>query len=237
MNKYAMLIDPSKCIGCNLCVEACEKAHGGLAPASYYTWIIDLKGYAGLSYAPVHCLHCEDPPCVKACPSGAMRKLENGAVIVDHELCIGCSFCISSCPFNRIHYDPESRLVYKCDLCYERIGGGKKPACVEACPYEAKLFGDYEEMLKIGKERAEKLEGGLLVYPGETVVLYVLTRDQLNLLKAEYVLEEAYPSRSRSLMDLMKYSRIGAAVLFAGSIIYFVNWRKKRMSKISGGEG
>ncbi|RLF97992.1 MAG: hypothetical protein DRN47_06170, partial [Candidatus Wolframiiraptor sp.] len=116
-------------------------------------------------------------------------------------------------------------------------GEGKKPACVEACPYEAKLFGDYEEMLKIGKERAEKLEGGLLVYPGETVVLYVLTRDQLNLLKAEYVLEEAYPSRSRSLMDLMKYSRIGAAVLFAGSIIYFVNWRKKRMSKISGGEG
>ena len=98
------------------------------------------------------CQHCDDPACVKVCPTTAMHKdASTGLVSVDEHKCIGCGYCHMACPYNAPKVDREKGHSVKCDGCAERVAAGEKPVCVEACPARALDFGTIEEMAKLGE--------------------------------------------------------------------------------------
>lgn len=101
---------------------------------------------------PKSCLHCEEPPCVPVCPTGASYKREeDGIVLVDYDKCIGCSYCSWACPYGARELDQERQVMTKCTLCVDRIysetlpESERKPACVLACPTSARIFGDVHD--------------------------------------------------------------------------------------------
>lgn len=105
------------------------------------------------------CMHCEDPGCLKACPSaGAIIQYANGIVDFQSEHCIGCGYCIAGCPFNIPRLNKEDNRVYKCTLCVDRVSVGQEPACVKTCPTGAIHFGTKQEMLEMGEQRVAKLK-------------------------------------------------------------------------------
>ncbi|MGD0536401.1 MAG: 4Fe-4S dicluster domain-containing protein [Verrucomicrobiota bacterium] len=93
-------------------------------------------------FVPKLCNLCEHSPCVQVCPVGATFDAPDGAVLIDPEYCIGCGFCIQACPYGCRFLNPFTRTAEKCTLCYHRITRGLKPACVEVCPTQARIFGD-----------------------------------------------------------------------------------------------
>ena len=93
-------------------------------------------------FVPKLCNLCENSPCTQACPVGATFDAPDGAVLIDPSYCIGCGFCIQACPYGCRFLNPETKTAEKCTLCYHRITRGLKPACVEICPAEARIFGD-----------------------------------------------------------------------------------------------
>jgi carbon-monoxide dehydrogenase iron sulfur subunit len=138
-----IVADPRKCLACRACEFACALAHAqsedlveaifqqGAKPRIY------IESAGGLS-VPLQCRHCEDAPCVRVCPSGALsRPSEAEPVLVDQEKCIGCAFCVQACPFGVISLASEDKVVIKCDLCIGRQAEGLQPACVVACPVGA----------------------------------------------------------------------------------------------------
>ena len=101
---------------------------------------------------PKSCLHCEDPPCVPVCPTGASyKRKEDGIVLVDYDKCIGCKYCSWACPYGAREIDEKQKVMKKCTLCVDRIydtslrEDRRKPACVLACPTSARLFGDVHD--------------------------------------------------------------------------------------------
>ena len=93
-------------------------------------------------FVPKLCNLCEHSPCTQVCPVGATFDAPDGAVLIDPKYCIGCGFCIQACPYGCRFFNPLTRTAEKCTLCYHRITRGLKPACVEICPTEARIFGD-----------------------------------------------------------------------------------------------
>ena len=200
--EVAKLIDVSKCIGCKACQSAClewndlDQKIGSfdgtynnptdLTPASFTVmrfaeyengdnleWLIRKDG----------CMHCDDPGCLKACPSpGAIVQYTNGIVDFVSANCIGCGYCVKGCPFNIPRISKTDAKAYKCTLCSDRVSVGLEPACVKACPTGAIHFGSKEDMLEYGSERiADLKERGYAqaaVYDppgvGGTHVMYVL---------------------------------------------------------------
>ena len=187
--RLGMVIDLKRCIGCYGCQLACKAEHG-TPPGVYYARV--LKQEEGqyptvrqLSL-PVLCNHCEDPPCVDACPTGASFKWEeDGIVDIDHDRCVGCRACMMACPYTnryfndqRPHYFPQGmtpyeeartqrhqqNVVMKCNFCRDRVRAGKLPACVANCPTIARHFGDLDDPLSevsvLIKER-----GGFTLHP------------------------------------------------------------------------
>ncbi len=153
-----ILVDVTKCSGCYQCVDACVQAHplgeetplpqhapDGLSARRWATIIAQPEG----RHVRKSCFHCLDPSCVSACPVGAMVKTPEGPVIYDPKRCMGCRYCMMACPYGvpRYEWDRAVPYVRKCTLCYERLQEDKLPACVEACPAEAMLFGDRGELL------------------------------------------------------------------------------------------
>ena len=100
----------------------------------------------------VACNHCDDPVCVRVCPTEAMHKDdETGLVSVNERRCIGCGYCHLSCPYSAPRVDRDKGHSVKCDGCAPRVAAGEKPVCVEACPARALDFGTAEEMAKLGE--------------------------------------------------------------------------------------
>ncbi|MBT3222433.1 MAG: 4Fe-4S dicluster domain-containing protein [Proteobacteria bacterium] len=136
-------LDVSRCIGCRACEVACVTAND-LHPERSRNWVPHLQEDAsprGLAvFAPNMCAHCEDPPCVSTCPSGASFQAEDGRVLVDEELCIGCGLCVPSCPYEARYVEPTTNKVEKCTLCDGRVQAGQKPACFDVCPAGARHF-------------------------------------------------------------------------------------------------
>ncbi|MFC1514017.1 4Fe-4S dicluster domain-containing protein [candidate division KSB1 bacterium] len=162
----AILTDVTKCVGCEKCADACALEHGqrpnllwrwsskdGLS-GERFTSIIRLNNK---DYVRKQCRHCIDPACVSACPVGALSKDEDtGAVIYDSDRCMGCRYCMMACPYGipRYSWQDNVPLVRKCTLCYEnRLSKGKQPACTEACPEEATIFGEREKLIAEAKRR------------------------------------------------------------------------------------
>lgn len=128
-------------------------------------------------------MHCEDPGCLKACPSpGAIVQYSNGIVDIDHDACIGCGYCVKGCPFDIPRVSKKDHKAYKCTLCSDRVAVGQGPACAKACPTQAIVFGTKTEMKAHAEERIADLksrgyENAGLYDPqgvGGTHVMYVL---------------------------------------------------------------
>lgn len=96
-------------------------------------------------FVPKMCNHCENPSCVQVCPTGATYRTKDGVVLIDHEYCIGCQYCVQACPYGARFFNYEKRVTDKCTWCYHRITKGLKPACVEVCPVNARIFGDLND--------------------------------------------------------------------------------------------
>lgn len=147
MSNYSLIQDQKKCIGCHACAVQCKSNKSlpvGPKPCQVITvgpvWVGETPKAA---YVFVPCFHCEEPWCVAACPTGAMRKrAADGIVFVDTALCVGCKVCISACPWGAPQWNPETRTVVKCDFCMDRLDRGLRPACVTVCTTQCLSFGD-----------------------------------------------------------------------------------------------
>lgn len=163
--RWGFLIDTNKCAdNCDKCVTACKDEHnltGFGRPETDAQWIrkVTLRdkktGYT--SSLPLMCQHCAHPPCVDVCPTGASFKRADGIVLVDKHICIGCRYCMMACPYkarsfvhetitNQKEYSPRGKgTVEACTLCVHRVDQGGIPACAEACPEKAILFGNLND--------------------------------------------------------------------------------------------
>jgi tetrathionate reductase subunit B len=168
LNRWGLLIDVNQCVdGCTACVEACfveNGVYGHGRPATDAQWIRKVTvrdRQTGLTQAfPVMCQHCEHPPCVDVCPTGASFRRADGIVLVDKHICIGCRYCMMACPYKArsfLHEDAHNQKPYaprgkgtveSCTLCVHRVDTDRIPACAEACKkqgHEAILFGDLKD--------------------------------------------------------------------------------------------
>jgi len=143
--RYAMLIDLRKCIGCNACAVAC-KSENDVPLGVWRSWVKRVeKGtypHAKEFFLPIVCNNCEKPICVTVCPVKASIQRPDGIVYVDPHRCIGCRYCMASCPYGVRYINPVTKIVEKCFWCHHRVDAGLEPACVLACPTGAILFGD-----------------------------------------------------------------------------------------------
>lgn len=144
--KYVMLADTTRCINCKACVVAC-RAEWDTPLGHSRDWVREVEmerpgGEPSLMLLPGRCQHCDDAPCVEACPSGAAYKREDGIVLVDQELCSGCELCVPACPYEARFLNPDTGTVSKCTFCQPRIDQGLPPACVQTCVGRALIFGD-----------------------------------------------------------------------------------------------
>ena len=143
--RYGMLIDAEKCIGCHSCAIACRNEFG-VPSGVWRSWVkvIEIKGKR--AFLPRLCNHCDNPPCVPVCPVKATYSREDGLVLVREDRCIGCKACMIACPYNARFVHPVTSVVGKCTFCAHRIADGRLPACVEACPTRAMVFGDLNDV-------------------------------------------------------------------------------------------
>ncbi len=237
--KYSILVNVGNCIGCMKCVAGCEAYHkefqGLSATGSVYTKVALVQSSADTAPMPQLCLHCVDAPCASACITHAITQLDYGPVVYDRSKCIGCLLCVNQCPFQSITFDPIEKKISKCDMCYMRIEKGMSPSCVEVCPTKTRSFGLYDDKLSEGMELAEKTNG-VLLYAGETSTLYVLSRKQFEtfLDSADVtVVKNRYPSASRWIADMLKYSRLAWVPVALGTVLYISKWRKGRLKEAS----
>jgi molybdopterin-containing oxidoreductase family iron-sulfur binding subunit len=186
--RWGMVIDQDRCIGCWTCAVAC-KSNNNVPLGLWWNRILtvgedptglDLRATGGidepvgeypnlsLSYLPVNCFHCENPPCTQVCPVAATYQRQDGIVMVDWDRCIGCRYCMIACPYNMRVFNwsgPEQvpanedfyhvgspakpprpkGVVEKCDFCYQRVDNGMQPFCIEVCPGRARVFGDLND--------------------------------------------------------------------------------------------
>lgn len=166
-----MIIDLKKCYGCNACTVICKQRNGtpkGVFWAKVYATETGKYPNARREYTPAMCMHCDNPPCVTTCPTGASYKREDGIVVVDQDKCIGCRYCMVACPYDARYFDfgvnasyfPEMEAnpyekvhaenrkkgtVSKCTMCVDLIEEGEVPACSLVCPAKARIFGDLDD--------------------------------------------------------------------------------------------
>lgn len=154
MKQLGFFIDVAKCTGCKTCAVSCKDKNnltvgrnfrrvteyaGGQWKEVDGAWTQDVYAY----YTSISCNHCEDPACVKVCPTGAHAKRESdGLVLINTEDCIGCKKCARACPYGAPQFDKENKVMTKCDACVDRLAMGLNPTCVDSCPQRAIEFGE-----------------------------------------------------------------------------------------------
>ena len=170
MTRYAMMIDLDDCVGCQACVTSCRERWDTGAGATR-NWVRTFEsGHRGddlaVTFYPGLCMQCEEHPCTTDCPTGATFVNENGVIVVDSDLCIGCGNCVDACPYGARSVDPVKRIVEKCDLCAPFVARGEQPACVMTCLADCRIFGDLDD-------------------PGSKLVQEIAARDAKPLVTAE----------------------------------------------------
>ncbi|MCR9199460.1 MAG: 4Fe-4S dicluster domain-containing protein [Planctomycetaceae bacterium] len=146
--KYGWLIDTRRCFGCHACEVSCKAEND--VPLGHYirqTMTKDVGEYPQVArmFLPMACQHCEDAPCIKACPCGALGKETGGTVAIDYNVCCGHGTCVDVCPYGALYMDPVAHQAVKCHNCYHRLEQDMEPACVPTCPSEALYFGDLND--------------------------------------------------------------------------------------------
>ncbi len=139
-----IFINIGRCILCRACEVACEVFNG--------TSRIKVFEYQETMAMPLNCRHCEKAPCMEVCPTKALYKDEDGAVMLNPFKCIGCLMCAVVCPFGIPDIDKANKIMVKCDMCAERRARGLEPACVSACPTDAIVYGEVSEIMESKRE-------------------------------------------------------------------------------------
>ena len=165
--KLGLVIDLDICVGCHACATACKEwntgGHSAPLPdfdpygeSAWGVWFNRIHSFeegdgdgARTVHFPKSCLHCEEPACVTVCPTGASyKRAEDGIVLVNEAICIGCKLCSWACPYGAREFDGDAGVMKKCTLCIDRIYNehlpeeDRQPACVMVCPVNARHFGD-----------------------------------------------------------------------------------------------
>ncbi len=152
MNGMEFFIDPSRCIGCQACVQACGECDTHRGKPMIHLEYVD-RG-AGVQTAPVVCMHCEDPACASVCPADAIKKTPDGVVQTSMRArCVGCSNCVLACPFGVPRYSSGIDQMMKCDMCYDRTSAGRKPMCATVCPSGALFYGPRADIERLRREK------------------------------------------------------------------------------------
>jgi len=169
--EWGYVVDTTRCIGCGSCVRACKVENG--VPESYFrTWVeryeidghdevfVDSPDGAMASFphdrledrpiekaffVPKLCNHCRNSACTQVCPVGASFHSPDGVVLIDKDRCVGCGYCVQACPYGCRYISHDLGTADKCTFCYHRIHRGLLPACVQACPRDARIFGDLRD--------------------------------------------------------------------------------------------
>jgi formate dehydrogenase iron-sulfur subunit len=246
--RAAILTDTTKCIGCHECVIACKKVNG-LELDVPRRWDLDdglsARNWTSIVEGPSHsfvrkqCRHCLEPACVSACPVGALQQTEAGAVVYNSDKCMGCRYCMMACPYGIPRYDWDQTVPYvrKCILCYERLKAGSKPACTEACPTQATIFGDRSDLIAEAHRRIQEKPHAYInrVWGehevGGTSVLYISNVDLSFLTHGQPLGSEPVPETTAAAMNAVPFAFTGVLAAMAG-----LNWIIGRRRKLSEGE-
>ena len=159
---YALIIDITKCVGCGACETACN-LRNHLPEDHSYIYILRRGEGEDERFLPVQCQHCADPPCAHVCPTNATYIRDDGVVLINEKLCVGCHYCQVACPYQARIFDEERGVADKCWLCLDYVLGGGEPACVHACVLGARLFGRTDD---------PDSEGAQLIASGRAKPLY-----------------------------------------------------------------
>lgn len=156
--QLAFYFQQENCVGCSTCQVAC-KDKNDLAVGQLFRKVHEFSGgdYQEIGkkvvanvyayWLSLSCNHCQQPVCVKNCPSGAMQKRpEDGVVFVDQERCLGCKYCMMSCPYGAPQYNEKKGKMGKCDFCRDLLAAGKEPVCVASCPMRVIGYGELSEL-------------------------------------------------------------------------------------------
>ncbi len=142
--RAGILVDLRLCVGCHACSVSCKTENevplGGFRMRVRYLERPDSS--AQIAFTPLICMHCQEAPCLKACPSNAIKQGDDGRIFVEESRCDLEQECISACPYGAIFINEEKQVAEKCDLCQHRTDVGLDPACVSSCPSGALEFGD-----------------------------------------------------------------------------------------------
>ena len=154
MPRYGLVIDLERCIGCHACTVACKAEN----KIDHDSWIrVEMRDgqprdtaqgqfpQLTMYYLPITCMHCQNPPCIDACPVNAIYKRDDGIVILNADQCNGCQACLTACPYGVILYDDTTGLPSKCHLCTHRIEQSVEPFCATCCEGFAIHFGDLSD--------------------------------------------------------------------------------------------
>ena len=221
---YGVLQDLTRCNGCRTCELACAETNGlplpededeeildaTVRPTSQTQWSVVncFKTSAGDVYVKKQCMHCNTPACTSACLTKALFKTEEGAVIWREDKCMGCRFCMVSCPFDipKFEYNSANPRIQKCRMCWERQREAKLPACVEQCPKQALSFGKRSGLLEIARERIYQNPGEYVSHiygereAGGTAWMYISPVPFEELGFRTDLDETAYPEYSRNFL-------------------------------------
>ena len=234
----ALLIDIKRCIGCLSCETACKQLHGfGTAPEPTLSdTAFTVVEQRGDKFVRKLCMHCGDPACVSACPVGALGKSALGPVEYDAGKCIGCRYCMLACPYQapRYQWSKLAPYVKKCDLCSDRVTAGKPTACAEACPVQATVFGNRDELINQAWSRirsdasyvphiwgVEELGGGSVLFVSDVPF------EKLGFNPAPTGNQPAPTLTASALGDSPKVVIMGGTVL---SALYWVTQRRREVA-------
>ncbi|MFL7867517.1 MAG: 4Fe-4S dicluster domain-containing protein [Anaerolineales bacterium] len=243
VKQVGILVDVTRCTGCNQCVEACAEANqlgasnfmvqqspDGLSARRWSSIVESPEG----GFVRKFCRHCLEPACVSACPVGAMYRTSEGVVLYDSQKCMGCRYCMMACPFGipRYEWDSPAPIVQKCTLCYSRLEQGQLPACVETCPEQVLTFGERSELLALANQRLQEAAQTYLpkVYGahevGGTAILYIshVPLDFLGYHGAP--IEEPMPELTWAWLSKVPAISIGVAGLMTG-LFWIIERRTK----------
>lgn len=240
---WGMLVDLTRCSGCNSCALACKEANGlphipGTVPTALetntYTFVeafqvANRHGEIVTRYVKRQCMHCLEAACVSACPAAAMHSSGEGPIIYRASRCLGCRYCMVACPFGIPRFNWDNSItprINKCWLCYERLKEGEEPACVSACPTGAIRFGRREDLLAQAHARIASHPDRYIDHVfgqsevGGTSVLYISDVPFERLGFPANLPQVAPPKQTEKILYKLPYVIVGMAAFMTGTALY-----------------
>ncbi len=259
MSITAFLTDSTLCIGCKACEVACKEWNGvaedGLEwsgfsydnteAVGHSTWRHvkfveqtpvpglggNAEGQTSWTFSSDVCKHCENAGCLEACPTGSIVRTEFGGVFIQPDVCNGCGYCVTACPFGVVERNPNDGRVFKCTFCYDRQKVGLQPACAKACPTESIKFGELEYLRDAGRQRLRELHSrgmndAALYDPTDTSVegihaMFIIRGDART-----YNLPPSPEVPTVYLKKAWTSSALAAGLLLGGTLLAFLTERR-----------